>query len=159
MIQIIEHIEDVLPAFKISTTGTIELVYVGSENNFNKGLQGSIPSAEFNGQESFLEGVDQVVLELRRLRNPKIRKQLIQRFGYKCSICESDFTDIYGDLCYSIFEVHHLIPIFMGKRFTDKEKVILVCANCHHILHSKGKVPLEAQELRNKVKQLRGSKQ
>jgi len=113
------------------------------------------PLTQNNELKGYLEGVEQIAFELKRLRNPKVRNQAIARSGYKCTICDSTFEGIYGELGKSVFVVHHLIPISKGERISTNDKVIVVCANCHQVLHCKGKEPLLIDELREIIIKLR----
>ena len=49
-----------------------------------------------------------------------------------CEVCEFSFQDKYNQV---YIECHHKIPIHMGERVTKLEDLVLVCSNCHRMLH------------------------
>ncbi|MCP4547071.1 MAG: hypothetical protein GY835_11450 [bacterium] len=54
----------------------------------------------------------------------------------------------YGDLGAGFIEMHHLKPLSSGERKTTLRQIVLVCANCHRMLHRRGADPLPVAELR-----------
>lgn len=56
-----------------------------------------------------------------------------------CEICKFDYKEKYGELGEDYIEGHHVIPVSEleeGSK-TKVEDIILVCANCHRMLHRK----------------------
>ncbi|KPJ73372.1 hypothetical protein AMJ52_03840 [candidate division TA06 bacterium DG_78] len=55
----------------------------------------------------------------------------------KCEICSFDFEKTYGPVGKGFIEMHHKVPLFQLRptRKTRLSDLILVCSNCHHILH------------------------
>ena len=74
----------------------------------------------------------------------------------KCEICDFSFRETYGVFGQGYIEAHHIEPI--SKREQSKETtfddLILVCSNCHRMLHRKfyNKEYLSIKELRQIVK-------
>ena len=74
----------------------------------------------------------------------------------KCEICGFSFSETYGVFGQGYIEAHHIEPI--SKREQSKETtfddLILVCSNCHRMLHRKfyNKEYLSIKELRQIVK-------
>ncbi|MEB2605017.1 HNH endonuclease [Burkholderia cenocepacia] len=70
------------------------------------------------------------------------KKQARERHGRLfCVACDFDFSKRYGDLGDGIIDVHHTKPVHT-MRPGEKTKVsdlILLCSNCHRIVHSKRK--------------------
>jgi len=71
-----------------------------------------------------------------RLRENKI--EMVKRFGGKCNHC-GFVTDILG-----VYEFHHIKPetkikkasiMKISNRIEESKKCIMLCANCHRILH------------------------
>ena len=55
-----------------------------------------------------------------------------------CEVCGFDFKNTYGSLGAGFIECHHLIPLFSlnGKRAsTSNDDLIVVCSNCHRMVH------------------------
>lgn len=85
-------------------------------------------------------------------RNPILREQAIRIHGTKCMVlnCGFDFELVYGELGKNFIEVHHLIPIstFEKEKIVDPEKeLVVVCSNCHRMLHRKKDALLSIKEL------------
>lgn len=57
----------------------------------------------------------------------------------KCKICGFCFYDKYGDIGIDYIEGHHLMPLSEvdDKHLSKEEDIILVCSNCHRMLHRK----------------------
>ena len=74
----------------------------------------------------------------------------------KCEICGFSFCETYGVLGKGFIEVHHIEPISQRKQSkeTTFKDLILVCSNCHQMLHRKlySKEYLSIEELRQIVK-------
>lgn len=73
-------------------------------------------------------------------RNHKYRNATIKIHGTKCQICGFDFEKTYGYIGTDYIEVHHKKPLFS----LDDEMIpnletdmIVVCANCHRMIHRK----------------------
>jgi len=98
-------------------------------------------------------GVKEVVTEIGD-RSAALRNDAIQLYGTICEVCDFDFGKTYGDLGKGFIEVHHLRPISSSKRHviqTALEDVVVVCANCHRMLHRHGANPLAIESLRKIV--------
>lgn len=56
-----------------------------------------------------------------------------------CEICEFDFQKTYGELGEGYIECHHTLPIseYQEGTKTKPSDLILVCSNCHRMLHRK----------------------
>lgn len=96
------------------------------------------------------EGAEILRAHLKRERSRK----LIQRFKkqlreFRCSICNFDFEQVYGDLGRGFIEAHHVIPISEMKSGdqTRIQDLVPVCSNCHRMLHRKYPA-LDARDLR-----------
>ncbi|MCE5247833.1 HNH endonuclease [bacterium] len=55
----------------------------------------------------------------------------------RCSICGFSFESVYGKLGRGFIECHHVVPLAQsaGSRKTSLEDLVLVCSNCHRMLH------------------------
>lgn len=54
-----------------------------------------------------------------------------------CEICSFDFYKAYGEIGYGFIECHHIKALseLDGETLTKLEDLILVCPNCHRMLH------------------------
>ena len=66
-----------------------------------------------------------------------VRKDVLRRDRYKCSICKKRFRKAFLD-------VDHIIPIRMGGKPYEKENLRTLCKECH-----KAKSKLDHDVLRN----------
>ena len=76
-------------------------------------------------------------------RDPKLREQCVQHWGYKCIVCDFDFSAVYGEIGRGFIHVHHVVPLakIRGAHQVDPVKdLIPVCPNCHAMLH-RGRKP------------------
>jgi predicted HNH restriction endonuclease len=146
---VIEKIDSVLPKYKITKTGPIQISYCRTSISQEKG------PISLEIEESFLEGgIAEITLELKH-RDLQLRKKAIEaNGGYFCSICGFDFEKYYGELGKNFIEVHHKIPISDGERQNTTNDVVVVCANCHRILHRNGKMPVPVEQLKKEIREL-----
>jgi len=77
----------------------------------------------------------------RRERDPKLRERKIRpvlRAGalVACEVCAFDFNRTYGARGHGYIEVHHRLALYasgaVDTRLTD---LVLLCANCHRMIH------------------------
>lgn len=110
--------------------------------------------------EKHFEGLATRVTVNRYERDDRARAKCIEHYGLKCSVCEFDFEQTYGDLGAGFIHVHHLTLISsIGEEYhIDPIKDLRpVCPNCHAMLH-KRKKPLSIEELRTLMKKAPGVK-
>lgn len=93
---------------------------------------------------AFPEGRQFLKMHLLRERNPKLiieakRKFKEQKGRLFCEVCDFCFEDKYGEIGVDFIEAHHIKPIsFMQEcEFTNIADLIMVCSNCHKMLHRK----------------------
>ncbi|HBQ4165108.1 TPA: HNH endonuclease, partial [Escherichia coli] len=56
-----------------------------------------------------------------------------------CEACGFSFADFYGEE-FDYIECHHVTPLSeTGETKTDLEDLILLCANCHRVVHQSSK--------------------
>jgi len=150
IINIIENIEEELPTYIIR--GTQITISPGKNSEKTKDIIESVKDQyEFNEG-----GISEITIELHK-RDPNLRKQAIDKYGYSCYVCNSDLQKLYGDLELNCFEVHHLEPISkqMRDRVYTVEDVRVVCANCHRILHKNGAEPIDVEVLKQTIEKQR----
>jgi len=82
-------------------------------------------------------------LDVNYLRRKKIKKMAVEYLGGKCKMC-----GIVHDNC-AIYDIHHLNPevkegnpshklrLSINTMFDELDKCILLCSNCHRIIHTK----------------------
>lgn len=95
-----------------------------------------------------LENIDSVegrvvlILHLKKERKPqfikKVKRLAKKEYGeLRCEICKFNFHETYGELGEDFIEAHHAVPLSQLTKETKikKEDIILVCSNCHRMLH------------------------
>jgi 5-methylcytosine-specific restriction enzyme A len=100
------------------------------------------------------EGKAVTRVHVRRERNRKIvnqkKKSAIKKHGHlSCEACDFRFDAFYGDRGASFIECHHAKPIHEMKsgEKTKLSDLILLCSNCHRMVHAK-RPWLSLEELR-----------
>lgn len=87
-------------------------------------------------------------------RNPINRAICISVKGTRCSVCDLDFGERYGEIGTGFIHVHHIIPVsrMNGPReLNPLTDLIPVCPNCHYMLHRRDP-PFPPDELRDILK-------
>jgi hypothetical protein len=97
--------------------------------------------------------IREINLELKRYRDPRLKKEAIRIKGFKCEVCTLDFEKVYGELGSGYIEVHHISPLseHEGEQEVSLDDVAVVCANCHRVLHHNGAKPIPLEELRQAI--------
>ncbi len=106
--------------------------------NYATSTRGNVASQE----DSFLEGHILTRLHKLRERNASLVKHkkaaVLNRTGkLACEACGFDFEAVYGDFGKGFAECHHIVPISQlrpGQK-TKLADLVLVCANCHRVIH------------------------
>jgi hypothetical protein len=108
---------------------------------------------EIRDPTSLHEGaVTQVVVNAYE-RNPRARQECIAHYGSRCSVCDFDFEQVYGEIGRDFIHVHHLVPLSeIGKEYqiNPVQDLRPVCPNCHAMLHRR-MPPLSVLELKEKI--------
>lgn len=95
--------------------------------------------------ESYLEGQEKLVQHKIYERNAKLINDAKNNFMNEhngklfCEICKFDFSDYYGEIGKCFIEAHHKKPVSQMKAGdeTKVEDLVMVCSNCHRMIHRK----------------------
>lgn len=105
--------------------------------------------------ETFFEGNGMVRTHLRVERNRKLAEKVKKLKGFRCEVCDLDFSEKYGVLGKDFIEAHHLTPfaLLKGKPIPLDPRIdfAVLCANCHRMIH-RMKNPADISGLRAIVK-------
>jgi len=87
-------------------------------------------------------------------RNPKLKRQALKIHGYSCMACGFNFEKVYGEYGKGYIHVHHTKPVATsGERTPDPEtEMIVLCANCHAMVHRRKNKVLTLEELKDLMK-------
>ncbi len=108
-----------------------------------------------SGETSFVEGRQALQWTTRYERDSKLRAAAIKLHGTVCMGCGFDFEKKYGPIGAGFIEVHHTKPISSlgGSSPIDPARdLVVLCSNCHSVVHRKRQSPLSLDELRNTMK-------
>jgi len=122
--------------------GTVFRINLEEENNLEK-LWGLDFSDSNESSYTAMEGLLQLRSHYRRERSRKLinqkKEQYKNLFGtLRCEICGLSFEEVYPSLLGEDFiEVHHKVPLSQINQVvrTTLDDLILVCANCHRMIH------------------------
>jgi len=99
---------------------------------------------EFEGT-SGLEGA--VTLRIHRIRErdrslvSTAKRLFVEKHGgLFCAVCRFSFSKTYGELGEDFIEAHHTKPVGErnGATETKVEDLVMVCSNCHRMIHRNG---------------------
>ena len=97
------------------------------------------PNSNSENKKIF-EGARKKVLVNIYERDPSARNDCLEVKGYKCSVCNFEFKNFYGELGANFIHVHHLIPLGEIKEEYEIDPVKdlePVCPNCHAMIHKR----------------------
>lgn len=114
--------------------------------------------ASFQEEEEYFEGRKSLRYSNYYERNSKLRAKVIALYGTKCQVCGFDFEEFYGERGKDFIEVHHLRPISELKGETQinpETDMVIVCSNCHRMIHRKRDQILSVEELSEIIREQR----
>ena len=100
------------------------------------------------------DGGKKQIYTTRYERNPKLRNKAIKIHGTTCMACGFDFGKTYGASGEGYIEVHHIIPLSDSGEEVEVNPItdlIVVCSNCHRMIHRKKNHTLTLEELRGQI--------
>ena len=113
------------------------------------------PSLMEEDYESRTEGGRRVYVSQKSERDARLKNAAIKIHGTSCQVCGFNFGLIYGEWGKGFIEVHHLQPLgdnATAERITNPAKdLIVVCANCHRMIHRKKGITLTLDELKQRI--------
>lgn len=107
----------------------------------------------------YMEGTPITRTRKLRQRSSRLTDAAKQRYlavhgELRCEVCGINFEEVYGELGEGYIEAHHAEPLSKmdGAQFVDVEGIVLLCANCHRVLHRRSP-PYSIEKLREIVEQ------
>ena len=100
----------------------------------------------------FEDGTPRMVWSTRYERNPRLRRLAVQAHGVICMACNFDFGLVYGPHGKDYIHVHHCKPISTTSAINyidPKLDMVVLCANCHAMVHRRKTKLLTLGELKN----------
>jgi putative restriction endonuclease len=117
------------------------------------GISDSAPVNDlFQGSDESLtsfEGESKSIMTTVYERNPALRQKAIDHHGYTCMACDFSFEETYGKWGIGFVHVHHIKPLSTTGivAINPKEDLIVLCANCHAMVHRRKNTTLSLAEL------------
>jgi putative restriction endonuclease len=107
-----------------------------------------------NYETEVWEGGERQVFSTKYERNRGLRDQAIAIHGLTCKGCGINFRTIYGAWGDGFIHVHHLKPVSGGKQIVrPATDLIVVCANCHSMIHRRKNQLLTIVEVQQLIAQ------
>ena len=112
---------------------------------------------EVRSPEARSEGGEELFVSVRRERDPRLREDAVAIHGFNCMACGFNFGEFYGEIGKKFIEVHHVVPLSeAGRTKTNPETdLIVLCANCHRIIHRRISICLTLKELKRHISNAR----
>lgn len=108
-----------------------------------------------SGETALVEGQQTQRWTTTYERNPQLRADAIRCHGVVCMGCGFNFEKKYGAIGSGFIEVHHTKPISSlggAVPVNPRSDLIVLCSNCHSIVHRKRPSPLSLEALKATVK-------
>jgi hypothetical protein len=123
-------------------------------NKFLQFLGGSHPDGTHYADEGDIEGTKTEVLRLTTKRSRRLRDLAFRAANNICSVCDRDFSTVLDGRGVRELQVHHRKQLAARDapsltRFSD---LVVVCANCHLLIHLDPKKALSVRTLRNMLR-------
>lgn len=111
--------------------------------------------SELANEETAYEGNGERILISRFERDPRLRKLAIVYHGLVCMVCGFNFENFYGIEGRGYIDVHHLTPLSKIRNthlVNPIKDMVVVCANCHRMLHRHSNTIISIDDLRKLIK-------
>lgn len=105
-------------------------------------------------EEEDIEGLRTESLQLRSTRSKRLRDMAIVSSHGICAVCSTDFSKVLGGRGFRVLQVHHKYQLSNRKcpAVTKLSDLVVVCANCHLLLHLDSEQALNVSELRRMLR-------
>lgn len=99
---------------------------------------------------TYTEGVEKKTYTTTYERSPKLKEQALRIHGYTCMACGFNFEKVYGEYGKGYIHVHHVKPVATSgvRAVNPREDLVVLCANCHAMVHRKKNKVLSLEELK-----------
>jgi hypothetical protein len=126
------------------------------------GIKGTDIEVQSENEPTAFEGESALASHIRYERNipfiKRIKKQALSRNKMlNCVICGFSFLGTYGEIGAGFIEGHHLNQLSKqgGKtKLSKAEEIVLVCSNCHRMIHSRNPLftPVQLKDILDRNK-------
>jgi hypothetical protein len=107
----------------------------------------------FSG-ESDIEGLRNEYRATRAKRSRRLRNKALHLARGVCAVCRRDFSKFLDGRCQRVLQAHHCkqLSARMVPAVTKLDDLVVVCANCHLLLHLDTDKTMTVDQLRNLLK-------
>jgi hypothetical protein len=97
-----------------------------------------------------IEGIARETRVLIRGRSDRLRRVALERSRGVCAVCATDFSTMLDGRAVRILHVHHLAQLSLATqpRITRIQDLVVVCPNCHAMLHLDAAETADVEALR-----------
>ena len=97
-----------------------------------------------------IEGLRYEIITMKTKRSRKLRDTAFNNAKGVCAVCHRDFSKVLGGRGQRVLQVHHrrMISQRHTESVTKLSDLVVVCANCHLLLHLDPTTPMTVPELR-----------
>jgi 5-methylcytosine-specific restriction enzyme A len=114
-----------------------------------------LPSLSGEFESTRKEGTKKLRYTTYYERNPFNREKAVDFHGLNCMACGFNYYANYGAIGHGFIHVHHIKPVSELDEavIIDPQKdLVVVCANCHAMIHRDKKHTLSVEELKSNLK-------
>lgn len=100
--------------------------------------------------EADIEGLRYEIVTMTTKRSRRLRESAFKNAKGVCAVCQRDFSKVLGGRGARVLQVHHTRMISKRKTesVTKLSDLVVVCANCHLLLHLDHKTTMSVAALR-----------
>ena len=100
--------------------------------------------------ESDIEGLRYEYIAMTSSRSRKLRDRAMEKANGVCVVCDTDFRTLLDGQGIRVLQVHHkkMMKDKQGPSETKINDLVVVCANCHLLIHLDPKKSLSVSKLR-----------
>jgi hypothetical protein len=101
-----------------------------------------------------IEGTKTEVVRFTTKRSRRLRDLALRLANNICSVCDRDFSTVLDGRAIRVLQVHHRKQLASrdAPSLTKLSDLVVVCANCHLLIHLDPKHALSVQTLRNMLR-------
>ena len=103
--------------------------------------------------EADIEGLKSEHLTTTTKRSRRLRDKAFNAANGICSVCRRDFSKVLGGQGVRVLQVHHIEQLSARDvpSVTSLADLVVVCANCHLLLHLDARQTLSVDDLRSRL--------
>ncbi len=123
-------------------------------NKFLQFLGGGGGQGATYADEGDIEGTKTEVRRLTTKRSRRLRDLAFNAANNICSVCDRDYSKVLEGCGVRVLQVHHRKQLSAreGPSITKVSDLVIVCANCHLLIHLDPKKALSVQRLRKMLR-------